>query len=69
MLFAWAPHEQATDAPHDVEHVEVVDVEDRESLRLTLLDFEVEEFVTYELLMLDLEVGVTFLICCSILKN
>ena len=27
VLFAWAPHEQAADAPHVVEHVADVDVD------------------------------------------
>ena len=32
--FAWAPHEQATGAPHDVEHVEDIDVDVLEVPRL-----------------------------------
>ena len=47
MLLAWAPHEQAAGAPHDVEPVEdvtVLKLADRESLRLPVLDSEEQKF-------------------------
>ena len=67
MLVAWTPHEQVAGAPLDVKHTEdvavaeqknrllpLLDLVNRESLRLSLLDFEVEEF-TELLLLLDFE--------------
>ena len=43
MLVAWTPHEQVAGAPLDVEHAEdvaVLELADRESLRLPVLDFK-----------------------------
>ena len=36
----WTPHERVTGTPLDVEHADDVEVEVRESLRLTLLDLK-----------------------------
>ena len=56
MLFAWAPHEQATDAPHvDVEHVADVNVVVVEVPR-PLVDSGAAED-PFELDVLDFEVG------------
>ena len=40
LLVAWTPHEQVAGTPLDVEHADDVEVEVRESLRLTLLDLK-----------------------------
>ena len=54
VLFAWAPHEQATDAPHvDVEHVADVGVDVVEVPRLLDESGAAEE--PFELDVLDLE--------------
>ena len=56
MLFAWAPHEQATGAPHVyVEHVEDVDVDVVEVPRLLVDSGAAED--PFELDVLDFEVG------------
>ena len=56
VLFAWAPHEQATDAPRvDIEHVADVDVDIVEVP--LLLDDSGAAKDPFELDVLDFEVG------------
>ena len=55
MLLAWALHEQATGAPHNVEHVKDVDVDVVEVPRLLVDSGAAED--PFELAVLDFEVG------------